>query len=434
MSITLKKAIVSGVFLLIYCLFFYFLITSQLRLDFSSFYSAAIAYTKGINPYQSLIASYFVIPVKLPANLNPPFFLQLMSPLAQLNYQLASSLWLICSIILGGIGALLSFKLTCSDDYFKKYWLALLFIYLGMFSTLMNTGAGQIGGVLLFFIMTGYYCYLRRLDSLAGIFWGVIIAIKLFPGLLFLFVFNQKRYKVFLVMLITCLLACLLPFLIKGAEVYSFYVKMLPYISWFGDNWNASLYGFIFRLFIDEKSSQNLVLIKITYLFFFIILLLWYAKKISSFRKTTKEHNALDHREFCLTLVMMLLMSPMGWIYYFSLLMMPLIIIWQSLNQEKSVSSKIPALWVLSLFLINFPIGYVEAKNMSTFIYKLSFFSLYFYGLVLITYLVSGLREAPKLITIGEQEKNMDYLYPLNTTLALGLFVTLSCLIIHLLL
>lgn len=432
MSITFKKILLLEVFLLTYSLLFYFLVTSQLRLDFYSFYSSAIAYATDINPYQCLQTTYFVIQQNLPANLNPPIFLQLLRPLTQLNYQQAPALWFIISFFLGSIGALLSFKILCSRDFFKKNWLILLFIYLGMHSTLMSMGIGQLGSILLFFIISGYYFYLREQDYLAGILWGFIISIKLFPALLFIFALNQKRFKLFLIMLVTCSMAWVFPFLIKGIGIYSLYFKMLPRVLWFGDNWNASLYGFLFRLFIDVKSAQNVWVIKITYLFFFIILLIWYIKKIILFKKTNKDHRTSDHRAFCLTLVMMLLMSPLGWLYYFSLLIMPLTLIWQSLDRDVFASTKAPVLWALSLFLINFPVGYIETPNMNHVIYKLSVYSFHFYGLVLVAYLIGSLREPLSAVMISTQEKNKNHLYPLYLALALGIFIILSCFIMQL--
>ena len=433
MSLNVKKTLLLFLFLLIYSLLFYFLIHGQLRMDFTSFYSSALAYKQNTNPYLSLVADYYAIPIKLPANLNPPFFLQLIQPLAQFNFPVASVLWFICSFVLGAIGALISFKLSCSEHLFQKNRLIFLFIYLAMYSTLVNAGIGQIGGILLFFIMNGYYFYQQKYDYWAGIFWGTIIALKLFPGLLFLFVLSQKRYKVLIIMLITSLFTFFLPVLIQGPEIYSLYFNMLPRILWFGDNWNASVYGVLFRLFIDIKNTHNLVLIKITYLCIFVILSLWYMRMIIVFQKTTLINNQRsDHRSFCLTLVMMLLISPMGWLYYFSLLLMPLTIIWQSLHQEQSTSNKTELLWALSLFLINFPMGYVEVINMSTLLYKLTFFSFYFYGLVLIAYLISHLKPAAPFILMGNEEKNMALLPSMYLALALSLFITLTCFIIHL--
>jgi len=432
MSSTSKKIVLSGVFLFTYGLLFYFLLTSQLRLDFSSFYSSAVAFMQGKNPYQCFIVSFYKITSKLPANLNPPFFLFLISPLTQFNFKLASALWIFGSFILGIIGALLSFKLSCSTTFYKKNRLFLLFIYLGMFATLMTTSLGQVGSILLFFIMGGYYLYLLKKDYLAGILWGVIISIKLFPALLFLFVLMQKRYRVFFVMLATCFLAFLVPYLLQGADPHTHYFTMLQRILWFGDNWNGSFYGFLFRLFVNVKYSQNVWTIKLVYLFFSLVILLWYIKRISFFIKTTHNDPALDHRGFCFTLVMMLLLSPLGWLYYFPLLLMPLTVIWQSLGQQKSAFDNTPLLWILSLILVNLPFGYVDTPQMHSIYAKLSLYSCYFYGLLLIAYLLNRLKAPSRDELECSEEISMSYVYPLNYILALGLFITLCCFIVKL--
>ncbi len=420
----MKKAIAYTIILGIYSLLFYYLQTAQLRSDFATFYSSSLAYSQGTDPYGNLIATYFAVPIKLTANLNPPFFLQLLVPLTYFNYQFAASLWFLCSLILGVIGALLGFKLLCTKEFFEKYWPPLLFIYLGMFSTLMNTGIGQVGGFCSFFIITGYYFYLRKYDFVAGIFWGFIIALKLFPALLFLFVLNQKRYKAFVITLVCCVLAFLIPVWQKGITIYSIYFNMLSRVAWYGDNWNASLYGFLFRLFIDMQSLRGIWLIKIIYLALFAILLLWYIRTIHLLRKTSA-HQQVDHREFCLTLLIMLFLSPLGWLYYFSLLIMPLTIIWQSLIQEKPKSNKLHALWTLCLLLISFPMGYVQSSDMNSFLAKLSIYSINFYGLTIIIYLLIRMNKSPTALTLNEVNMSNEYTNPIITALALGLLITL---------
>ncbi len=419
----MKKAIAYTIILGIYGLLFYYLQTSQLRSDFATFYSSALAYSQGTDPYVNLIASYFAVPIKLTANLNPPFFLQLLVPLTYVNYQFAASLWFLCSLFLGIIGALLGFQLICTKEFFKKYWLTFLFIYLGMFSTLMNTGIGQVGAICSFFIIMGYYFYLRKYDYLVGIFWGFIISLKLFPALLFLFVLNQKRYKVFFIMLFCCAIAFLIPVWQKGITIYSIYFNMLSRVAWYGDNWNASLYGFLFRLFINMQSLHGIWLLKIIFLILFIILLLWYIRVIRILRQTSNHHE-IDHREFCFTLLIMLFLSPLGWLYYFSLLIMPLALIWKFLIQEKPKSNKFQALWALSLLLINFPMGYVQSACMNSLLAKLSIYSMSFYGLIIIIYLFISMNKSPTLLTFNGENTSNEYTYPIITALALGLLIT----------
>jgi hypothetical protein len=395
--------------------------TLQLRLDFYSFYASALAYLEGLNPYKAIVASFLPNSVVIPENLNPPFFLQLISPLAQLSIKTASSFWFGISLISGIWGALLGLHLMSSPGFFKKNWLTYLYIYLAMYSTLMNTSYNQIGGILLFFITVGYYFFLRQHDYWAGIFWGIIITIKLFPALLFIFAFSQKRYKLIAVMLLTVLLACLWPLLAKGPEIYELYFKMIFNIQWQGGNWNASISGFLFRLFTLEFAHQHLFVIKIIYFFVFLVLLAWYIKALNAHRDKSE-----NHRAFCLTLTLMVLMSPMGWLYYFSILLMPLTFLWQTFNRLPKISW----LWIICLFLINAPLPYIPSNNVEPLIYKISLHSLYFYGLLLMVYLLDHYPEKPQDEVIMAQETTI---YPviISTSLALGLFTILYNLISH---
>lgn len=395
--------------------------TLQLRLDFYSFYASASAYIEGLNPYKAIVASFLPNSVVIPENLNPPFFLQLISPLAQLNIKAASSLWFGISLISGIWGALLGLHLMSSPGFFKKNWLTYLCIYLAMYSTLMNTSYNQIGGILLFFVTVGYYFFLRQHDYWAGIFWGIIIAIKLFPALLFIFAFSQKRYKLIAVMLLTVLLACLWPLLAKGPEIYALYFKMIFNIQWQGGNWNASISGFLFRLFTLEFAHQHLFVIKIIYFFVFLALLAWYIKALNAHHDKSE-----GHRAFCLTLTLMVLMSPMGWLYYFSLLLMPLTYLWQTLNRFPKIS----LLWIICLFLINAPLPYIPSNNVDPLIYRISLHSLYFYGLLLMVYLLQHHPESPQDEVMIARETT-TYPVIISTSLALGLFTVLYNLISH---
>ena len=178
-----------------YFLLFYFIIKQQANVDFTSFYAAALAYLEHINPYQEFVSTFLSKPTILPINLNAPFFLFVFSPLTYFNYTTAALIWGISSLILGILGSLIVFYITSTYEYFKKNIFIYIVIYLSTYATLMNTNFNQIAGFLLFFIMVGYYLFLQNKDYWAGFIWGLAIAIKLFPALLFIFVLIKKRYK-----------------------------------------------------------------------------------------------------------------------------------------------------------------------------------------------------------------------------------------------
>ena len=343
---------------LIYGLIFYLQFTHQLKMDFSSFYSTAKALQQNDNPYQCLFL--MELGKKLPANLNPPIFLLIFESLSTLSYNLAIPVWALISLIAGLYGAIIIARLAFTQTFLQKYWPRLLFIYMALFTTIMDTAIGQMGAVLLFFVMCGYHCYLQRRYKMAGILWGIIAAIKLFPALLFLQALAQKRYQVCLLMVLTICCLWLLPLFIYGTTLYQQYFDMLPRVLWYGDNWNASIYGFIFRLFVDTTNHQpDLTLPRIAFIALFLMLSGWYFMQIA-----IHYQDKTNHRPFCLSLIMMLLLSPFGWLYYFSLLLFPLALTWQQINTHQSVSPLKTGLWYLAFFIINLPLDYVMSTKM----------------------------------------------------------------------
>lgn len=362
---------------ILYCIVFYFITTDQLRLDFSSFYSASSTLSQHENPYQVLRTTYFPTVKYLSPNPNPPCLLMLFIPLSKINYHISVIIWCCLSLILSLITATTAFKLAVSQSCFKQHKITALIIYFSLFSTMIDTETMQLGSFTAFFLIIGYYCYRKNRSFLASVLWGVIISLKIFPFLLFFYVLQQRQYKMLGIMLTTMVIMWLIPWFIYDSQIYSDYFKLLPHMLWFGDNWNASLYGFLFRLFVDGyEKKPDLMLVQSIYGLLSIAGLIWYLKSMNSAHDTYQQ-------PFCLTLVMMLLISPMGWIYYFPILYFPLLITWSQSRINK------PFTWLLCLFLINFPMGYVMLKNMATIFEKLTLYSFPFYGLLLLIYLLS---------------------------------------------
>ena len=424
-----KQILLFVAFLLLYGVVFYLLWSLQVRHDFPSFYTAANAYLKGLNPYEVLRAEFLPIPGKIPANLNPPFFLELIQPLTWIDYPHALVIWSMLLFCSGVTGAFLVFKIVFPQDYLKKNWPGLLLAYLALYSTIMDTVIVQMGAVLFLFVMSGYYFYIRGRDNLAGIFWGIIIAIKLFPALLFFLAFSQKRYKVVFVMLATFAVAWAIPLLSHGMSIYSIYFKMMPRILWFGDSWNASFNGFLYRIFVDvSDKTQSLLQIQTVYITLFTLTLLWYLRTIYS-AKT----RASNHGTFCLTLAMMLFMSPLGWMYYFSLLIMPLIITWQNLDATKPAFYKDSALWICCLFLINFPLSYIRVQEMSNIFFEAGICSLHFYGLLILIYILARyIRQEKPDVNNNSKATHIYLFYPIVNILAFSFIAALSGFLIYL--
>ncbi|MCE0724736.1 MULTISPECIES: glycosyltransferase family 87 protein [Legionella] len=380
------KQICILVLLSFYCLLSFFIFKNYQRIDFSSFYYSTQALLHDENPYRNFFTPYSSSIKILPVNLNPPFVLWSFDFLARLSFSNALIVWFCLSFVLGVIGVTITFRYAFSTQFFQKNYINLYLFYFAFFPTLMNFVTQQFGCILLFFIMVGYYFYLNHRDYLAGILWGIIIAIKIFPALLLFYALKQGRKRVLVTMIVTLLIATFLPVLFHGPMIYKYYFKMMNHVFWYGDDWNASIYGFIFRLFFGGEKLPDmsyLIAINLSYGVLFIILLLWYWGKLGP-----TENKPINHQPFCLTLAMMLFMSPFGWMYYFSLLIFPMTLTWFVALEEQKSSAKTMFVWLSCLFLINAPIDYLNSQNMPNLLARISFFSSFFYGLICLIYLL----------------------------------------------
>lgn len=390
----------------------YFVVLAPTKIqDFTSFYAAILNWAQFKNPYTTLDSNFLPLTTKLSANLNPPFVLYLFGFLAKLSYQTALGIWLFLSFTLGLIGASLSIYYAFSDDFLRKNWLILLLIYLALFSTLINFSTAQIGLILLFLVMLGYHYFLKNQDLWAGFFWGLLVAFKFFPALLFIFILKEKRLKLFVIMLVITVFACLLPFL-HEQEIYSQYFALIAKVSWYGDNWNASIFGFISRLF---KPSVN----RIIYAVLFVISFVWYFKKLK-----TSSSKQVNHQPFCLSLTMMLMLSPFGWIYYFPVLIFPLFLIWARVYEKLNQTIKPMLIFLIAFFFINMPQGYVHFENMTHLSVNVFFYSWFFYGLFLINYLCAQETIVLGKNQLGDDENKQVFITISLFILSFGLVVT----------
>jgi hypothetical protein len=370
------------VVLFTYGLLFYLIFTLQQSGDFPAFYSSSQMLTIGNRGYQIFLTTYLPIVKKIAPNLNPPIFLMLFNPLVKFNYATALAIWSVLSFIAGIAGAGICFYYLLPQNILKKKWLTLYLFYFTFFATLMNTTIAQFGTVMLLLLMLGYHFYMQQRDFAAAFFWGMLIATKIFPALLLFFVLREQRYRLFWATLLVFLLLALFPLLIYGPQVYQQYFSIFGGVLWYGDNWNASMYGFLFRIFIDpHDTSQSLLWINMVYVVIFLLSLLWYLKTIAQKGQDQK-------KSFALTIIIMILLSPFGWVYYFTLLIYPLILSWVMLfAEEGQVFRKF--LWFISFFLLNFPLGYTHALDMGIILNKLVIHSFPFYGLILLLYLTT---------------------------------------------
>jgi hypothetical protein len=408
-----------------YSILTYFLINLELNTDFSSFYWATKHYVLGLDPYLKLDSSLFQMPHQMAINLNPPSFIQSIASFAQLEYPHALYLWTALGFFAGIIGAVLSFYIISTPIHFKKEWPIFLLIHLGMFSTVISYDAGQVSGFLLLFLMAGYFFFMRKQDGWAGVLWGYIGAIKLFPALLLFFALSQRRYKLVGVMIATFLIVTLAPALLFSPSIYVNYFKVLSKVYWYPANWNASIYGELTRLFSAASIAGPGSIIKAVYALLFLAGLVWYIRTLSGWR----DNESNQHLPFCFSLAMMLLLSPFGWQYYFSLLLLPLTLIFNRFREQGGVSLNELLLWALCVLFINLPSALaLPSKSMML---KVSYCSVYFYGLLICIYLLFHIRKSGHTLPRRIYAIEDSLIKPVEVSLIISTLVTFGVTLYH---
>lgn len=366
------------IFLLLLALLSYAVYYDKYYVDFSSLYMAMKAVWENDNPYRVLYTEYLPVHKKLPANLNPPFTLLLFSPFYFLPYHLGLMLYFFGAIFIGLVGAAICGHYFLERTFWKRYsWLLLLF-YTSLFSTLAGISIAQLGAPLFFLLMLGYHFYRQNKGIASAVCFALAIALKLFPGVLLFFFLQQKRYRIFFLTCGFILLFLTLPFFFFRFDLYELYFSMMHRVMWYGDSWNASFYGILMRYFVDTRYT-NIDL--------WPYQLIWLSVVLPSLFLYTKSQRFAreEQRSFAMALVLMILLSPFGWLYYLSLLMPAFALLFHE-SERRGLCAML--LWFLALVLTNFPMDYVVDAIMGATFYKLTFYSLYSYGVLLLTYLM----------------------------------------------
>lgn len=296
--------------------------------------------------------------LKLGGNLNPPFFTLISFPLAYLSYAHALLLWTLLSVIAGALGILLlqqkldakAFSLGCA-----------LLILIGLFSyypSFVNLQFGQLSLLLLPLLVCGWRAARQKKTIRAAIFLALASSLKPFIGLFLFYFLMRKEWRGLYAFLLTLFSCSLIAALFFGFDSYVAYYHTCQQIQWAASNWNVSIYGFLLRLIGGNESNIALLpvpgLINFLYPLLAGILLVAVIQFLRpTFNISIKQKVDLD---FSVIITAMLLLSPLGWMYYFPLLSIPLLILWQW-AKTGIYPITLPIVILICIFLSNIPIS-----------------------------------------------------------------------------
>lgn len=296
--------------------------------------------------------------ISLAGNLNPPFFTLISFPLAYLNYPHALLLWTFISMLAGCLGILLiQQKLEPNSISSLQTCLLLLIGFMSFFPTFVTLQFGQVSLLLLPLLALGWRAAHDQKSSKAAIFLGLATSLKPFIGLFLIYFLIRKEWRALFTFLFTILVSAFIAAAFLGVDTYHAYYQACRQIAWAASSWNVSIYGFLLRLIGGTEANTALMpipgLFHFAYPFLSILLVLALIFFLRPLPANTDLQKKTDI-DFSIILVGMLLLSPLGWMYYFTFLSIPFLILW-NFSKKGIYPIGLPLLLATILLICNIP-------------------------------------------------------------------------------
>lgn len=339
-------------------------------------------------------------------NMNSPLHTLLMLPFATMPLKNGFVLWSIVSLVLGLMASGFIAFGTLSKEYHLMGFLSLAILLFGYFPTFANLIilGGQFGLCLLWFVVLIWITSRNEKYITAGVILGFAMSVKVIFGLYLLYFFARRNWKLLVCSLFIFIVLNLIGVFIFGVATYRQHLLNLEIVPKFiNASWNASLTAYFTRIFGGAENIPLIMMPSVAYVLastFSILLILgiiWSAWSHS--KKISLTHYDIG---FSLTTVAMLLISPVGWMYYFPILILPAFVIWNSstlLRNKNLYRCSIVASWMISSIPTEYIPSIYEEMNDPILWFTTAgyyFYSLFAFSIILIV-MFSKLRNEGKL-------------------------------------
>jgi len=332
------------------------------RSDFGKLHASAQAYLAGRDMYD--LGPATLSPVRGMSgdilhyiqflNLNPPHFHLILLPLAPLPGPWALVVWGIVS--LGCLG--LSLHLIVREagvtlTPWHRRLAALALLSFAGFGAVAVTG--QVSFVLLLPMTLAWIRARRKSWAEAGVYLGLVMSVKPFLGIFLPYLVLRRRFDALGAALGAAAGAFLVGLGIFGWDAHRSWIAGLSAVTWEWVAMNASLLGFLKRVL--APSAYYAPLLDAPGLIGPVWLVLCAAVGLVTL--TIAATDSSDHtvdRSFAVLLFAALLISPLGWTYYWWLALGPMVALvaaWNPLAQGTTLSSM--ARWRRALLLVAVP-------------------------------------------------------------------------------
>lgn len=287
-------------------------IYAEVKEDFSVVNSGKFFETAKRSGFQATPTRYVYLPIFL-----VPFQL-----LTRINFSTVATLWLILNLVMVISIILIQWLITKDLPYPALRLMLIISLNLFSFPLFYALKLGQTT-IIIYLAICLIYCFtLKGQDNIAGIFLGLIIALKFSPLLFALYFLYRKRYGLVISCFITVAIIILLSIIIYGLPIHKIYWHYLTSLSGFGiAGWsNQSLAAILLRLSAEGNILQfnpikaNTLISIVRYTLTFSLIGIMY---LSFKKKRGLSHQLLYPLEFSAVILCLLIIPSISWIHYF---------------------------------------------------------------------------------------------------------------------
>lgn len=301
-------------------------------LDFSLFYISAQSLRSGGDVYPVVPIDHFgPLPEGIEPsrdhphpNLNMPVVALLFWPFSLAGVANGMTAWsaLAIGFVLAS-AALIGDRFVTSHNLppFHRWMLSGVFAILMLvyFPTWASAALGQLGQLLLLVLCGAWLAARKERDRLAGALFGIALAMKPFTGIFLLLLPWLGRWRLLRWYAGTFAALSLLGAAVAGPASYLRYLSALQEVNWYASGWNASLMAPLSVLLGGGEAPGWLDYPRLAKAVAIAVAASLYAALVVQVRRIEKPKARLD-LAVAGAVPLMLLASPLGWLYYFPLM------------------------------------------------------------------------------------------------------------------
>lgn len=260
-----------------------------------------------------------------------PIFLAPFKLLTKFSFPTAATLWLIFNLICVITVIFLEWYLTKDLPHPILRLMLIISLNLCSFPLFYALKLGQTSIIVYLVVCLIYYSTAKKHDSLAGIFLGIIIALKFSPLLFVLYFLYRKRYTLVISCTLTVVTILLISIISYGLPPHKIYWNYLSDLSslriaaWS----NQSMDAFLLRLF-TKTTILHFYPIKVTTLFsivsYAISLSVMGIVYLSLKGEKNLNYQRLYPLEFSAIILCLLIMPSISWLHYLTLTTLSIIL------------------------------------------------------------------------------------------------------------